>query len=116
MWVALRLVLTCCYAVLTSVLEPCVNPHFVDEQRPVSVVAVDHVTCVHGVCVVVGNPLAPQVVGFERFEVLHVLSCVGVAGFDFAHDCFPLASLKVFPPWEVALSRPNMFSRVEPLL
>lgn len=32
------------------------------------------------------------------------------------HDCFPLASLKVFPPWEVALSLNNMFSRVEPLL
>ena len=99
MRVALRLVLGCCHAVLTSVLEPHVGACFVDEQRPVSVVAVDHITCI-GVLEI--NPLTPQVVGLELHKALHVLTCVAVACLYF-HDCFPLASLRVFPRWEVAL-------------
>ena len=88
MWVALRLVLRCCYAVLTSVIKPHVGAYVIDEQWPVAVVAVDHITCVLGVGVHVMHPFAPQVVGLELFEGLHVGTCVAVADLCFTHDAF----------------------------
>jgi hypothetical protein len=85
MRVALRLVLRRCYAVLTGILEPCIAPNVINEQWPVAVITVDHITCVLGVGVHVIDPLAPQVVGLECFEGLHVGTCVAVADF---HDAF----------------------------
>ena len=88
MWVALRLVLRCGDTVLTGILEPHVASNVIDEQWPVAVITVDHITCVLGVGVHVMHPLAPQVVGLELFEGLHVRTCVAVADLCFTHDAF----------------------------
>jgi hypothetical protein len=78
----------------------------------VAVVAVNDVTCIVGVGVLVTYPLRPNVVGLELFEVLDVVACVTVTYSCFRHDgSFGCASYDM-----KRVSLYNMFSRVEPLL